>query len=293
MKANYLIIWLLFFLSSVLMAQPKKIEIETLKDYHLKGPVKRVVEDTKGILEFTPEGYLQFLGSLKEGKPEGITNVYDKAGHLLKKESYRNTYLYTYNAQGQIIKEQRLRDNECISNTSYLYDANGHARQATSICGTKYLLRNTYDAQKRLIKIEELVLPNHDLMSTTNITYLPNGWIRHAVSGNSTKIVKEYDNEGRERRSTMYDISSGKKKHECITNFDSKGNLIEYHGIFAINYYTYNAQGDLIARETISKQGIKSKITYTKHDSKGNWIESIKEEDGKKIISTRIIEYYE
>lgn len=294
MKAIYLLICQLFILSSVLMAQPKRIEIKTLKDYQLKGAVKKVVTNAEQVLKFTPEGYLQFTGFLEKGKLTGATYTYDKAGHLLKEESWGGSiYVYTYNARGQMIREQLLSGTKCVSTTSYSYDANGHARQEI-LNGTVSSLKNTYDTQKRLIRIEHVLLPSNHLLRTTDIAYLPNGWTRYILKEKETQVIEEFDNKGRKRSNMMYDSFSNQKT-KSVTNYDDNDNKIEYQSDTSPTIlYTYNDQGDQITKEeTYSWGTIKIQYTYTKYDIAGNWIERIVDKDGKQTTESRVIEYYE
>lgn len=293
MKAIYLFICQLFVLSTVMMAQPSRVEIKTLKDYQLKGPVKKVLDTTGLAQKFTQEGYLQFNGFSEEGKLTGTTYTYDKVGHLLKKESLDNASVYTYNARGQMIKEQILSGTKCISSTSYLYDMNGHVRQEILKSGVVSSFKNTYDTQKRLVKIEHVLLPSNSLLNTTDITYLPNGWTRYVLRERTTQIIKEYDNKGRERSNIMHDSSSNQNT-KSARNYDDNDNLIEYQGLFSTTLYTYNDQGELTAKEEIgSLSTIKTKYIYTKYDPVGNWVERIADNDGEQNIETRTIEYFE
>ncbi|QIU93395.1 BatD family protein [Bacteroides faecium] len=289
---------ILFVCNATLLAQPTRVEIKTKKDYQLKGNVKQVVNDTTGhILKFTPEGYLQFMGFLKNGKLEGSTYTYDKAGHLVKENSWGNTvYIYTYNVRGQMIKEQMMDGAKCINSKTFLYDMNGNARQETSRTGTVCKLKNTYDSQKRLIKIERILLPSNNLYYTTSISYLSNGWTRHILREELDQIVTEYDNKGRER-SNMAQNNFSNISMKSITNYDDNDNLIEYQGSFGTNLYTYNAQGEQISKEEIDLDGNKSKTVYIylKHDAKGNWTERIVSNltTYKRYTETRSITYYE
>lgn len=298
MRTIGILISILFVCNATLLAQPTRIEIKTKKDYQLKGNVKQVVNDSTGhILKFTPEGYLQFMGFLKNGKLEGSTYTYDKAGHLVKENSWGNTvYIYTYNVRGQMIKEQMMDGAKCVNSKTFLYDMNGNARQETSRTGTVCKLKNTYDSQKRLIKIERILLPSNNLYYTISISYLPNGWTRHILRQEFDQIVTEYDNKGRER-SNMAQNNFSNISMKSITNYDDNDNLIEYQGSFGTNLYTYNAQGEQISKEEIDLSGNKSKTVYIylKHDAKGNWTERIVSNltTYKRYTETRNITYYE
>lgn len=294
MKAITFSICMMFVCTFVLQAQPKRIEIETKKDYQLKGKVKQIVEDSTGlILKFTPKGNLQFAGFLKDGKLDGRTYSYDKAGRLLKEKTWGGVYVYTYNAQGQMIKEQKMDGTKCISSKSFLYDMNGNPRRETSSPGTTCTLKNTYDSQKRLIKIERFVLPSNRLMWTTNITYLPNGWTRHTLREKSTIIVEEFDDKGRERSSVMNDDVT-KQYANSSKKYDADDNLIESKNDASTTIYTYNTKGELTTKEQDRPifGKVKIKYTYLKHDEVGNWTERITDEDGNQTIETRTIEYY-
>lgn len=297
MKTIQLFISILFIGNIALNAQPTRIEIRTKKDYLLKGDVKQVLDDTTGyVLKFTPEGYLQFDGFLKDGKLEGTTYTYDKAGHLLKESRGDYANIYTYNARGQMIKEQTMNGIKCTSSKSFLYDINGNARQETSKSGVITSLKNTYDLHKRLIKIEQILLPSNYLNRTTVITYLPNGWTRYVLREKSTEVVTEYDNKGRERYSKMQDdyLSSSR---ESITNYDENDNIIEDRGISGTRLYTYNDQGEQISKEVTHLSGDTSKTVYIylKHDAKGNWTERIVSNltTYARYTETRTITYYE
>lgn len=295
MKAVSIYISILFVCNTVLMAQPTRIEIQTKKDFQLKGDVKQVMDNSRGhILKFTSEGNLQFVGFLRDGKLDGNTYTYDKAGRLLKNNYWGNSaYVYTYNAKGQVIKEQKMNGAECISSSSFLYDTYGNARQETKESGLVYTLKNTYDSRKRLIKIECLLQPINILKYTTNITYLPNGWTRYTTREKSNKVVKEYDSQGRERSLIIYD-ESGNISVKSTKSYDVNGNLIEEKEGRVSATYVYNSQGEQITKEEKSPDGSKSKrnYQYLKHDSKGNWTERVVDRDGKRTTETRIIEYY-
>lgn len=278
------------------MAQPTKIEIQTKKDFQLKGNVKQVVDNSRGyILKFTPEGNLQFSGFLIDGKLDGSTYAYDKAGHLLKNNYWGNsTYVYTYNAKGQIIKEQTMNGATCTSSKSFLYDTYGNARQETKESGIVYTLKNTYDSKKRLIKIECLLQPVNIVKFTTIIAYLPNGWVRYITKEKSGKIVKEYDSQGRERSFMIYD-EAGNMSLQSTRSYDDNGNLIgQKEGRVSVTY-VYNDQGEQISQESTNPDGLKSKTNYRyiKHDVVGNWIERIVDSDGEQTTETRTITYYD
>lgn len=297
MKTVLFLISMFFVCHTALMAQPTRIVIETKKDFQLKGDVKQVVVDSTGYtLQFTPEGYLQFRGFLKNGKLKGTTYTYDKAGHLLKESYGSHVSIYTYNARGQMIKEQSMDGAKCNSSKSFLYDAYGNARQETSKSGVITKLKNTYDTQNRLVKIERIVLPSNYHSNTTVISYLPNGWTRHSLRESSTEIITEYDNKGRERSSIMQnDYSNSSTK--SITNYDEHDNLIELQGLFSTIAYSYNDQGEQISMEDISPNGNSSKTVYIylKHDAKGNWTERIVSNlrTYKRYTETRTITYYD
>lgn len=300
MKTILFFISMLFVGNIALHAQPKKIEIKTKKDYQLKGNVKEVVNNTTDmVLKFTPEGYLQFSGFLKNGELQGRTYTYDKAGHMLKDNNYWNkyTYIYTYNARGQMVKVEWMVGKECNSITSFLYDMNGKARQEvleyTNGVKAIYTLKNRYDAQKRLIKIERFE-PYNESPLTTDITYLPNGWTRHIQRDDSSETVTEYDNKGRERSSIVKQFSTNKSM-KFSRKYDINDNLVESLSNFATStLYTYNNQSELIIQEDTALDGKKTKITYTytKHDAKGNWTERTVDNNGKQTTETRTIEYY-
>lgn len=296
MKTIQLFISILFIGNIALNAQPTRIEIRTKKDYLLKGDVKQVVDNSRGhILKFTSEGNLQFAGFLRDGKLDGDTYTYDKAGHLLKYNYWGNSaYVYTYNAKGQVIKEQKMNGAECISSSSFLYDTYGNARQETKERGLVYTLKNTYDSRKRLIKIECLLQPINILKYTTNITYLPNGWTRYVTREKSSKVVKEYDSKGRKRSLIIYD-ESGNISVKSTTSYDDNGNLIEEKEGRVSATYVYNDQGEQISQESTNPDGLKSKTNYRyiKHDVVGNWIERVVDSDGEQTTETRTITYYE
>lgn len=297
MKTVLFLMSMFFVCNTALMAQPKRIVIQTKKDFQLKGDVKQVVVDSTGYtLQFTPEGYLQFRGFLKDGKLKGTNYMYDKAGHLLKESYGSYVSIYTYNARGQMIKEQSMDGPECISRKSFLYDANGNARQETSKLGVITKLKNTYDTQNRLVKIERIVLPSNYHSNTTVISYLPNGWTRHVLREKSTEVVTEYDDKGRERSSILQNNYSNSST-KSITNYDEHDNLIEQQGLFSTIAYSYNDQGEQISMEDISRDGTSSKTVYIylKHDAKGNWTERIVSNlrTYKRYTETRTITYYD
>lgn len=296
MKAISIFICILFVCNTALIAQPTKIEIKTKKDFQLKGRVKQVLNDATGhILKFTSEGNLQFAGFLRDGKLDGNTYTYDKAGHLLKYNYWGNSAsVYTYNAKGQVIKEQTMNGTKCTSSKSYTYDMYGNARQETKESGIVYTLKNTYDSKKRLTKIECLFPPFNIVKYTTLITYLPNGWTRHITKDESSKVVKEYDSKSRERSLIIYD-GSGNISVKSTTSYDDNGNLIEENEGRASAIYVYNDQGEQISKEEKGPDGSKSKrnYQYLKHDSKGNWTERVVDRDGERTTETRTIEYYD
>lgn len=295
MKAIIFSICVVFVCSTALQAQPKRIEIETKKNFQLKGKVKQVVNNTTGlVLKFTPEGYLQFSGFPEDGKLKGRTFTYDKTGHLLKENGWGSTTVYTYNVRGQMIKEQTLSGGKCTNSKTFLYDMNGNARQETSSYGPTCMLNNTYDSQKRLIKIERLLLPSKYLAVTTDITYLPNGWTRHTLREKSTIIVNEFDNKGRERSSSMNDDLIN-QSFKIIKNYDADDNLIEFQSSNSgTTLYTYNDEGEQTSKEETVPVWGKTKIEYTypKHDAVGNWTERIANEGGKQTTEKRTIDYY-
>lgn len=300
MKTIIFSICMTFVCGNILYAQPKMIEIKTKKDYQLKENVKQVVNNTTDmILKFTPEGYLQFFGFLKDGELQGSTYMYDKAGHMLKDNNYWNkyTYIYSYNSEGLMVEEKLMVGSKCSSIKSFLYDMNGNARQETldftNGIKTIYMLKNRYDSQKRLIKIERFE-PYEKLPFVTDIAYLPNGWRRHIHRDNSSETVIEYDNKGRIRSHILKQIST-KESSKFSKKYDDNDNLVESLSDFSTStLYTYNAQKELIVQEDIALDGNRTKTTYTytKHDAKGNWTERIAENNGKQSTETRTIEYY-
>lgn len=301
MRIIILFVSILFVCSTVLQAQPPKIEIKTTKDYKLKGSVRKLVNNaTDIILKFTPEGYLQFFGGfLKDGELQGNTYAYDKAGRMLKDYNSwtKYTHIYSYNSQGQMVEDKQMEGPKCKAIVSFLYDMHGNARQETLdfTNGVKaiYTLKNRYDSQKRLIKIERFE-PYDKVPITTDIAYLPNGWIKYTKRDNSSQTVEEYDNKGRLRSSSL-NLFSTKENSKISKKYDDNDNLVaSLSDRNTSTLYTYNDQRELIVQEDIAVDGSKTKITYTytKHDVKGNWTERIKDKNGEQTTETRTIEYY-
>lgn len=324
MKAIYFFIYLIFFHYPVLMAQPEKPEIKTVGDFELKGKVKQViinVEDDSGApisgifdrsikLLFTPEGFLQYKGWLNS--PNNTTYTYDKAGHLLRekfiyKDSFSEALLsseevYTYNALGLLTKKTTLREGKVATSESYLYDSNGHLRQMRSHTGTVYLYKNRYDTQKRIFKIEKFLQPSNYLTETTDIIYLANGWSKHVITSESVKSIIEFDEKGRQRSKTTYDLSSGGKFY-LSCKYDDNDNKINSQRDEEYKTYTFNNLGELLHIHTtgfneasfIHKRNAIQDYVYLRHDEKGNWIERTVTYVNINMRETekRTIEYYE
>ncbi|WOG18218.1 hypothetical protein [Bacteroides thetaiotaomicron] len=307
MKIINIFVYLLFVYSAVLMAQPEKIKIKTIRDYEVKGNVKQVIVDDlgpsagKSKLLFTPEGYIQFDGWLKEDSYEGVSYTYDKAGHLLKEDFGVNAKTYSYNSQGLLIKKTNWYKGKVSDSESYLYDTNGYIRQRRSNGGKVYAYKNRLDSQKRLIKIEEVLQPSNLLVQTTNITYLPNGWSKSVIVSSSIETIVELDDKGRERSKKVRDPQSGQGFMTTHT-YDNSDNCVESRYDNEQTKYTYNTLGELTFTEytgynkevTGSKQS-DIKYTYTKHDAKGNWTERIITylDNNFQKTERRSIEYYE
>ena len=311
MKVAVFFISILIMCSSALLAQPKKIEIKTKKDYQLKGNVKQVIESYENYkkeiivsekLVFTPQGYLQYEGSLDSSK-RGITYTYDKAGRLLKYKMAIDAdnfqvKAYVYNIKGLLIKYTRDTEKNKPYHETYQYDENGNIRlQMGNLGKPMFEFRNTYDAQNRIVKIEELTPYSKRLFGTTVITYLPNGWSKHVENSNLGMITSEFDNKERIRTYIFRDLESGEVSSSFARRYDDNDNLIESQSNNVQINYTYNAQGEQISKEEIDLSGNKSKTVYIylKHDTKGNWTERIVSNltTYKRYTETRTITYYE
>lgn len=295
MKAIYLFFCLLFISSSALKAQPDRIEIQTWKDYELKGQVKEVVKNMSKTLEFTPEGYLAFEeGIYKTEEGEGTFYTYDKAGRLLKEEEgvvnhVKPVVIYTYNVQGVLTEMRIFKEGNCYA--TILYDRYGNEHKGSYEGGKIILYTNTYDAQKRIIKIKGVTSEN---FWNTHITYLPNGWSKYVtVYRNGHKQITEYDHKGRLRKSTA--VESGKTTSESSSKYDENDNLIEsLSSSMGNDTFTYNAQGECSsATYDFSKSKRKYVYTYPRHDAMGNWTERITDSDGELTTTTRTFSYYE
>lgn len=311
MRTIYFIISLLLACSSAMKAQPQKITIETKKDYQLKGDVKQVVTSFENytkkivskVLEFTPEGYLQYEGWL-DSPQEGITYTYDKAGRLTKrklvvKDNDFSIKTYTYNTLGLLTKYTLDTGEREPSYETYQYDAYGNIRQMGVQGIPSYIYRNIYDARKRLIKAEKLIYSSKRLVGTTEIAYLPNGWSKYVETTNLYKSLSEYDNKGRVRSDKRCDLQSGDVSFFIAKSYDDNDNLIEYQVSDKKICYIYNALGELTSKGYTgldkNNSDTDESYTYTKHDAIGNWIERMiaypkTNEKGRK--ETRTITYY-
>lgn len=303
MKAIYLFICQLFVLSSIMLAQPARVEIKTLKDYQLKGDVKQVIVNSgQEVLKFTKEGYLQYEGELDSLK-RGITYTYDKVGRLLK---YRmamdidnfQVKTYVYNMKGLLIKYIRDTEENKPYHETYQYDENGNICLQIGVSEKPMSeFRNTYDAQKRIIKIEELFPSSKRLAATTVITYLPNGWSKHVYTSSLEKVTSEYDSKGRMRSMTKRDLATDEIYLSITIRYDDNDNLIEFRQNEVQINKAYNELGELISevrKKTTGGSDYVKSYSYTKHDVRGNWTERVVSNltTNDKYTETRNITYY-
>lgn len=310
MKTIGILISVLFICNTTLLAQPKKTEIKTRKDYQLKGDVKQVIESYENYnkemivsekLMFTPQGYLQYEGSLDSSK-RGITYTYDKVGRLLKYKmaidaDNFHVKTYVYNIKGLLIKYTSDTEKNKPYHETYQYDENGNIRlQMGNLGKPMFEFRNTYDTRKRIVKIETYT-PCSKRLFTTVITYLPNGWSKHVETSNLSMITSEFDNKERIRTYIFRNLVSDEVNSSFVRRYDDNDNLIEYRSNNMQINYTYNDQGEQISKEEIDLDGNKSKTVYIylKHDAKGNWTERIVSNltTYKRYTETRSITYYE
>lgn len=305
MRTILFFVSLLFVGNIALNAQLQPVEIKTKNDYHLKGDVKQVIESHgsyKKKLVFTPEGYLQYDGSLDSSK-RGITYSYDKAGRLVKYKMAINANnfqvkTYEYNVKGLMIKYTRDTEENKPYHETYQYDQNGNIQSQIGDLGEPmFEFRNTYDAQKRIIKIEHLFPSSKRLIATTMISYLPNGWSKHIYTSKFEKVISEYDSKGRIRSITKRDLTSDEIYLSITNRYDNNDNLIESKQDEYQTNNTYNKQGELTS--TTRKEGEKGLTeskgySYTKRDAVGNWTERIVNDlkTNKKYTETRVITYY-
>lgn len=303
MKTVIFLISMFFVCNTALMAQPTRIEIKTKNDFQLKGNVKQVVNDRTGhTLKFTPEGYLLHIG-WRDSPERGETYTYDKAGRLVKYKMASNANnfqikTYQYNMKGLMIKYTRNDEKNKPYHETYQYDQNGNIRlQIGELGKPMFEFRNTYDGQKRIIKIEQLFPSSKRVISTKVISYLPNGWSKHILTSKMQKVITEYDNKGRMRSETHWDMMSG-EIYLSITNcYDSNDNLIQSQQDEHQINNTYNELGEQISKEETEPDGTSSKTVYIyrKHDAKGNWTERIVSNLStyKRYTETRTITYHD
>lgn len=308
MKKAIFLLGILFVCGSALKAQLREITIKTTKDYHLKGDVKQVIKSHENYkkeivsekLVFTPEGYLQYEGWVNS--PHGITYTYDRTGRLLTSKMVLDVdrfqvKTYAYNPQGLLIKYTRDTEQHEPYYETYQYVSNGVIQQRNmgKLC---FEFRNTYDAQKRLVKTEQLLPSSKRVTSTTLITYLPNGWSKRVYTSHLQKTTTEFDHKGRIRSDVHCDQQSGEIYLSIVNKYDNNDNLVESRHNDVYTHYTYNDLGELSSEIYTGTEGGSTKkesYAYTKHDVKGNWTERIVTDlnTNKRYTETRDITYYE
>lgn len=303
MKTVLFLMSMFFVYNTALMAQPTMVEIKTKNDFQLKGDVKQVVNDRTGrTLKFTPEGYLLNEG-WRDSPERGETYTYDKAGRLVKYKMASNANnfqikTYQYNMKGLMIKYTRNDEKNKPYHETYQYDQNGNIRlQIGDLGKPMFEYRNTYDGQKRIIKIELLFPSSKRVISTKVITYLPNGWSKHILTSKSRKVITEYDHKGRMRSETSWDMMSGEIYLSITNSYDDNDNLIQSQRDEHQINNTYNELGEQISKEETEPDGTSSKTVYIyrKHDAKGNWTERIVSNltTYKRYTETRSITYHD
>lgn len=302
MKTIIIFICMVFACSPALKAQFEAVKTKTKEDYRLKGDVKQVIESrakNKKILEFTPEGLLSFDGW--SDSPHGITCTYDKTGRMLKYKMVIDVdnfliHTYSYNTQGLLLKYISENEKKQLKHETYQYDINGKIHKVENRGKPWIEFRNTYDAQKRIIKKEQLSPSSIQVIETEEITYLPNGWSKRVSTTEMSETVLEIDNKGRMRSETHRDLVSGEIYISTATRYDDNDNLIEKrNGKLQVNY-AYNTSGELLSyAEVGNNYNEDQSYTYTKHDEKGNWTERIftNLNSNEQHTQTRDITYYE
>lgn len=144
--------------------------------------------------------------------------AYDKSGRLINKTDMMRgiTYLYIYDGDGKLIKDEVLYSNGKRCWTEYTYDDDGRViQEASRSCTVKY----TYvDDECTIVKTTEKSLKNgYTMMNVKKMTYDEDGMLIRRTMGNNIVIETAYDHGVLVSEVNVSSNSFSTKKHVHIT----------------------------------------------------------------------------
>lgn len=161
-----------------------------------------------------PTEYIEYDKAHPNIIKERFQFAYDKTGRLINKTDIMRgiTYLYVYDDNGNLIKDEVVYPNGKMCWTEYTYDKDGRVTQGVSRSRTVKYVYN--DDELTIVKTVEKYLKNgYTMVSSTRMTYDEDGMLVQRTRGNDTIVETTFD-----RGVMISEVNvTGNRRHNYIT----------------------------------------------------------------------------
>ena len=189
--------------------------------YDAAGNLVQTTDANGNTITYTYDALNRLVATQFADSSQNITNTYDSTsvtygvGRLTGRIDPSGTYVFNYNAQGNMVREDKTIGGT-VYTTQYVYNKNG--KLTSVVYPTGRTITYTIDQAQRITQVDTTANGSSKTLASS-VSYLPFGGINSLIYGNSLSLSQTYDNQYR-----ISSIIAGSALYRTYA-YDANGNI--------------------------------------------------------------------